>query len=133
MKLPDDMGIAVAEREKVRLTSPNRAVLPDETITKGQIVAYYDAVAERMLPHISRRALSLEAAIPGEAGKRYPAGTGIAPIRQRQRQGRAGSIERERLQVLAAIAGRIGIGDIGRQQRLARLVPAHLVGQRLEQ
>lgn len=59
MKLTDDMGIAIAEREKVRLTSPNRAVLPDETVTKGQIVAYYDAVAERMLPHISRRALSL--------------------------------------------------------------------------
>jgi len=59
MQLTDDMGIAVAEREKVRLTSPNRAVLPDETVTKGQLVAYYDAVAERMLPHIEKRALSL--------------------------------------------------------------------------
>jgi bifunctional non-homologous end joining protein LigD len=43
----------------VRLTSPNRAVLPDETVTKGRLVAYYDAVAQRMLPHIERRALSL--------------------------------------------------------------------------
>jgi len=59
MQFTDDMGIAVAEREKVRLTSPTRPVLPDETVTKGQIVAYYDAVAERMLPHIQRRALSL--------------------------------------------------------------------------
>lgn len=59
MELTDDMGIAVAEREKVRLTSPNRAVLPGETVTKARIVAYYNAVAERMLPHIERRALSL--------------------------------------------------------------------------
>lgn len=59
MQLTDDMGIAIAERETVRLTSPNRAVLPGETVTKAQIVAYYDAVAERMLPHIERRALSL--------------------------------------------------------------------------
>lgn len=59
MDLTDDMGIAVAERLKVRLTSPTRAVLPDETVTKAQLVAYYEAVAERMLPHISKRALSL--------------------------------------------------------------------------
>jgi bifunctional non-homologous end joining protein LigD len=59
MKLTDDMGIAVAERLGVRLTSPTRPVLPDETVTKGQIVAYYDAVAERMLPHVEKRALSL--------------------------------------------------------------------------
>jgi bifunctional non-homologous end joining protein LigD len=59
MQLTDDMGIAVAERESVRLTSPSRAVLPDETVTKAQLVAYYEAVAGRMLPHIERRALSL--------------------------------------------------------------------------
>jgi bifunctional non-homologous end joining protein LigD len=59
MKLTDEMGIATAERVGVKLTSPNRAVLPDETVTKGQLVAYYDAVAERMLPHIEKRALSL--------------------------------------------------------------------------
>ena len=55
----DDMGVAVAERLGVKLTNPSRPVLPGETVTKGQIVAYYDAVAERMLPHIERRALSL--------------------------------------------------------------------------
>jgi len=55
----DETGIAVAERLGVRLTSPDRAVLPDETVTKAQLVAYYDAVAERMLPHIAERPLSL--------------------------------------------------------------------------
>lgn len=59
IKLSDDMGIAVAERHKIKLTSPTRPVLPNESVTKGQIFAYYDAVAERMLPHIRRRALSL--------------------------------------------------------------------------
>lgn len=59
MKLTDEMGIAVAERLGVRLTSPNREALPDGGVTKGQLVAYYDAVAARMLPHIEHRALSL--------------------------------------------------------------------------
>lgn len=59
MKLIDDMGIAVAERLGVRLTSATREALPDGGVTKGQLVAYYNAVAERMLPHIEKRPLSL--------------------------------------------------------------------------
>lgn len=59
MTLTDDMGIAAAERLGVKLTSPTREVLADSPVTKGQLVAYYEAVAERMLPHIERRALSL--------------------------------------------------------------------------
>ena len=59
MKLTDEMGVEIAERRRVRLTSPDRPVLPGETVTKAQIMAYYDAVAERMLPHIEKRALSL--------------------------------------------------------------------------
>lgn len=59
MTLTDDMGIAAAERLGVRLTNPQRPVLPDGTVTKGQLVAYYEAVAERMLPHIANRPLSL--------------------------------------------------------------------------
>jgi bifunctional non-homologous end joining protein LigD len=59
MQLTDDMGSAVAERLGVKLTNPSRPVMPDETVTKGQIVAYYEAVGERMLAHMARRALSL--------------------------------------------------------------------------
>ncbi|RYE83025.1 MAG: DNA ligase D, partial [Hyphomicrobiales bacterium] len=59
MTFTDEMGIGVAERLGVRLTSPERPVLPGETVTKAQIIAYYDAVAERMLPHIANRPLSL--------------------------------------------------------------------------
>ena len=59
MELTDDMGIEIAAKAGVRLTNPTRPVLPDETVTKARIVAYYAAVAERMLPHIANRALSL--------------------------------------------------------------------------
>jgi bifunctional non-homologous end joining protein LigD len=59
MQLTNDMGIAIAERRGVRLTSPDRPVLADTNVTKAQLVAYYEAVAARMLPHIERRALSL--------------------------------------------------------------------------
>jgi bifunctional non-homologous end joining protein LigD len=59
MQLTNDIGVEIAERRGVRLTSPDRPVLPGETVTKAQLIAYYDAVAERMLPHIEKRALSL--------------------------------------------------------------------------
>ena len=54
-----DDGEAVAERLGVRLTSPDRVVYPGQGITKAQIVAYYEDVAEAMLPHIENRPLSL--------------------------------------------------------------------------
>jgi bifunctional non-homologous end joining protein LigD len=57
--LTDAMGIAAAERLGVRLTHPDRVVYPGQGVTKALIVAYYEAVAARMLPHIVRRPLSL--------------------------------------------------------------------------
>ncbi|MBN9305796.1 MAG: ATP-dependent DNA ligase [Devosia sp. 67-54] len=58
IELTDAMGIAAADRLGVRLTHPDKIVY-EPAITKAQLVAYYDAVAERMLPHIARRPLSL--------------------------------------------------------------------------
>ncbi len=63
----DAMGIAVAEKLGVRLTSPDRDVYPGDGVTKAKIVAYYAAVAERMLPHIVRRPLSLVRCPQGRA------------------------------------------------------------------
>jgi bifunctional non-homologous end joining protein LigD len=40
-------------------------LFPDEGITKGELAAYYEAIAPIMLPHISRRPITME---------RYPAG-----------------------------------------------------------
>ena len=55
----DDDGEAVAEKLGVRLTSPDRVVYPGQGITKSELVAYYEDVANAMLPHIKGRPLSL--------------------------------------------------------------------------
>ena len=52
-------GLAAAEAAGIKLTSPDRVVYPGQGVTKADLVAYYAAVAERMLPYIERRPLSL--------------------------------------------------------------------------
>lgn len=51
----------------VEVSNADRIVFPDDGITKGEVVAYYQAAAERMLPFMGGRALTVE---------RYPKGTG---------------------------------------------------------
>lgn len=51
----------------VEVTNADRVVFPDVGITKGEVVAHYEAVAGRMLPHVAGRPLTLE---------RYPRGIG---------------------------------------------------------
>ena len=58
VELTDEMGSKAAERLGVRLTHPDKIVYPPD-ITKARLVAYYEAVAQRMLPHIANRPLSL--------------------------------------------------------------------------
>ena len=41
------------------LTHPDKVMFPDTGMTKATLVAYYAAVAEKMLPHIQDRPLSL--------------------------------------------------------------------------
>lgn len=43
----------------VRLTHPDRVVYPEQGITKRELAEYYRAVAERMLPHVRGRPLTL--------------------------------------------------------------------------
>jgi bifunctional non-homologous end joining protein LigD len=52
-------GVAVAEKLGVHFTSPERIAYPGQGVTKGELAAYYAAVAERMLPYIADRPLSL--------------------------------------------------------------------------
>jgi len=49
----------------VVITHPNKVLFPDEGITKGELAAYYEAIAPVMLPHLSGRPVTME---------RYPAG-----------------------------------------------------------
>ena len=60
-------GIAAAQRAGVHLTSPDRVEYPGQGVTKGMLVAYYAAVAERMLPYIADRPLSLVRCPQGRA------------------------------------------------------------------
>jgi bifunctional non-homologous end joining protein LigD len=52
----------------VRLTHPERVLYPDPGITKRMLAAYYAAVAERMLPHVVDRPLSIVRCPEGAAG-----------------------------------------------------------------
>lgn len=49
----------------MKVSSADRVVFPDDGITKGEVVAYYESVAEGMLPFVQGRALTVE---------RYPKG-----------------------------------------------------------
>jgi bifunctional non-homologous end joining protein LigD len=57
--LSSQAGINAAEAAGVKLTSPDRVIYPGQGVTKADLVAYYAAVAERMLPYIENRPLSL--------------------------------------------------------------------------
>jgi bifunctional non-homologous end joining protein LigD len=47
------------------ITHPEKVLFPDDGITKGDLLAYYEAIAPVMLPHLRNRPITME---------RYPAG-----------------------------------------------------------
>jgi bifunctional non-homologous end joining protein LigD len=49
------------------ITHPEKVLFPDDGITKGELAAYYEAIAPLMLPHIRGRPVTME---------RYPSGIG---------------------------------------------------------
>jgi bifunctional non-homologous end joining protein LigD len=49
------------------ITHPEKVLFPDDGITKGDLAAYYEAIAPVMLPHVRGRPITME---------RYPAGIG---------------------------------------------------------
>jgi len=51
----------------VAVSHPEKVLFPDDGITKGELCAYFEAVAPLMLPHISGRPITME---------RFPAGIG---------------------------------------------------------
>ena len=51
----------------MEVSNPDRVVYPDDGITKGEVVDHYATVADRMLPFIEGRLLSVE---------RFPRGIG---------------------------------------------------------
>ena len=54
-------------RDERVITHPEKVLFPDDGITKGELAAYYEAIAPVMLPHLRGRPVTME---------RYPAGIG---------------------------------------------------------
>jgi bifunctional non-homologous end joining protein LigD len=53
------------------ITHPDKLLFPDEGISKGELAAYYEAVAPLMLPHISGRPITMERYPQGIASKGF--------------------------------------------------------------
>lgn len=51
----------------MRITHPDKVLFPDDGITKGELAAYYEAIAPVMVPHIRNRPVTME---------RFPSGIG---------------------------------------------------------
>jgi len=46
--------------DKVLITHPEKLLFPADGITKGELAAYYEAIAPVMLPHLRRRPITME-------------------------------------------------------------------------
>ena len=55
----------------VRLTNPDRLLIPKAKITKQALADYFAAVADRMMPHLEGRPVSLVRAPDGIEGERF--------------------------------------------------------------
>ena len=44
----------------ITITHPEKVLFPDDGITKGELAAYYEAIAPIMLPHLSGRPVTME-------------------------------------------------------------------------
>lgn len=58
-KMSDDESEIKLNRHTVKLTHQDKIYFPDDEVTKGDIVEYYQSVAEYILPYLKNRPLSL--------------------------------------------------------------------------
>jgi bifunctional non-homologous end joining protein LigD len=74
----------------VEVSNAGRVVFPDDGLTKGDVVGYYEMMAGRMFPFLDRRALTVE---------RYPKGLGDTGFMQKNAPTHFGGelIERKRV------------------------------------
>ena len=62
-----DKDAREVDKRAAVITHPEKVLFPDDGITKGELAAYYEAIAPLMLPHLRGRPVTME---------RYPAGIG---------------------------------------------------------
>jgi bifunctional non-homologous end joining protein LigD len=68
--------------EGVRLSSPDKVLWPEQGITKAELADYYVEVAERMLPHVAHRPVTMVRCPTGAEKKCFyqrHAGSGVLP------------------------------------------------------
>ena len=58
-------------RRVVTLSHPDRVLLPDDGVTKGDLVEYYRAVAPALVPHLRNRPFTMKRSPYGVAGDTY--------------------------------------------------------------
>lgn len=66
--------------EGVRLSNPDKVLYPEQGITKIELAEYYIAVAERILPHVARRPITMVRCPTGSGKKCFyqrHAGSGV--------------------------------------------------------
>jgi bifunctional non-homologous end joining protein LigD len=66
--------------EGIRLSNPDKILYPEQGITKGDLADYYVAVAERMLPHVAFRPVTMVRCPTGRGTKCFyqrHAGSGV--------------------------------------------------------
>jgi len=67
----------------VRLSNPDKVLWPEQGVTKSELADYYVAVAERMLPHVAGRPITLVRCPAGSETKcfyqRHPGAGGLLP------------------------------------------------------
>ena len=71
-ELPGAGGGEVARAVKsIKVTNPERIIDPSTGLTKADLVRYYESIAERLLPHLADRPVSLVRAPAGIAGQQF--------------------------------------------------------------
>ena len=63
-------GVSGGSRE-VHLSSADRVIFPEDGITKGDLFAYYDAVADALVPHLRDRPFTMKRYREGAAGPAF--------------------------------------------------------------
>ncbi len=70
-ELPVDGGIVRADGLDVRVTNLDKVFWPDEQITKGDLLTYYFNIADRILPYLRDRPLTLKRYANGVNGRAF--------------------------------------------------------------
>lgn len=72
--VPPASSMPVIDGHSITVTHPDKVMFPDDGITKGELVDYYERIADRMLPLVRDRPLHMN---------RYPDGIGGILIQQK--------------------------------------------------